>query len=109
MPRTKLSEAVPDTMAVFKLIERYIKIERGYTVEETVERTGYSKGLYYRRSNNPKDFSLDELRRFGRILKIPPEEMLAVISAGLRFLILGVFEKKKKKKKKKQPRKKGGF
>ena len=85
MPRTKLSEAVPDTMAVFKLIERYIKIERGYTVEETVERTGSSKGLYYRRSNNPKDFSLDELRRFGRILKIPPEEMLAVIAAALRY------------------------
>ncbi len=85
MPRVKLGENLPNPRAVAKLIERYIKIERRDTVEEAVARMGYSKGLYYRRLKAPEDFSLAELRRFGRVLDIPQEELAEAIAAALRY------------------------
>ena len=85
MPRVKWSENMPHPEAVAKLIERYIKIERRDTVEEALSRAGCSKGLYYRRLNAPEDFSLAELRRFGRALEIPQEELAEAVAAALRY------------------------
>lgn len=54
-------------------------------MEEALSRAGCSKGLYYRRLNAPEDFPLAELRRFGRALEIPQEELAEAVAAALRY------------------------
>ena len=85
MPRTKLDECLPDPSAVAKLIERYIKIERRITVDETVTKVGTSMTSYYRRMKDPGNFTLAELRQFGKTLKIPQEELSAALVKAIRY------------------------
>lgn len=85
MPRTRLSGAIPNPRAVTKLIERYIKIERECTIEDAAARANVSRTLYYKRMKEPGCFTLAELRSFSKALKIPPEEMSAVLMEALKY------------------------
>jgi len=76
---------LPNPAAVSKLIKRYIKVERDYTLEKTVDLAGYSKTLYYHRIKDPGNFTLAEVRSFGKALKIPPEEMLTALAQAIRY------------------------
>lgn len=75
MPRTKLDAALPDPGAMAKLIERYIKIENRITIDEATSRAGASTKRYYSRMKDPGDFTLKEMRMFGKALKIPRDEL----------------------------------
>ncbi len=85
MPRTKLDDYRPNPRAVAKLIERYIKIERHISVGEAIDRAGFSRTMYYNRQKAPADFTLEELRRFGKTLNIPQEEMVAAFAEAIRY------------------------
>lgn len=85
MPRSKWNDHLPNPAAVSKLIERYIKIERHVTVEETASRAGYSRTLYYKRIKEPADFTLAELRNFSRVLNIPEQEVITAFAEAIRY------------------------
>ncbi len=85
MPRTILDEYRPNPKAVSKLIERYIKIERHISVGEALDRAGYSRTMYYNRQKAPAEFTLAELRRWGKALNIPREEMAEALAEAIRY------------------------
>lgn len=85
MPRTKLDAALPDPGAMAKLIERYVKIERRATIEEVTSRAGTSAKSYYRRLEKPENFTLKELRMFGKALKIPQEELCDAFAKAVKY------------------------
>lgn len=85
MPKTRLSVSLPDTRALAKLIEYYIKIEVDCAVEEALDRAGCTKSTYYRRIKAPEEFSLAELRRLGRALQIPQQQLVEAIMLVLNY------------------------
>lgn len=85
MPRTKLDRVLPNPSAVSKLIEHYVKVECRCTLDQVVTSANCSKGLYYRRIRSPADFSLTELRSFGKVLKIPQEALVEAIAEAIRY------------------------
>lgn len=85
MPRTKLDRVLPNPSAVSKLVEMYLKIECRCSIDQAVALANCSKGLYYRRIKSPANFTLAELRSFGKALKIPQEELVEAIAAAIRY------------------------
>lgn len=51
---------------------------------EVVHSAWFSHMTYYRRTNNPQNFTLGELRDLAEALKIPQEELLEAIAEDVR-------------------------
>lgn len=83
MPPTKSNRPPPNPSAVARLIKWYVKAaawERACKVVEVVRPVWSTRVTYYRRINNPQDFTLGELRDLAKALKIPRKELLEAIA-----------------------------
>ena len=52
----------------------------GYSLSRVAELSGMSEGTFYSRMKNPGRFSLDEINRIARAIKIPASELSPVLA-----------------------------
>lgn len=85
MPRTKLDAMRPNPRAVAKLIEYYMKIDSNLNVLDTMSKASVSKNVYYSRMKEPEKFTLEELRKLAKTLKIPQEELTIAFEEAIKY------------------------
>ncbi len=64
---------------IVALIRKYA-YTYGYSLGRVAELSGMSEGTLYSRMKNPGKFSLDEINRIARAIKIPASELSPVLA-----------------------------